>query len=214
LELNQIVPQMPDPAKHEAGVLRLLLERDDRGSTYCDHFEFERALVPLANGQTEYVWTYCGVILTPLKHSAPYRFPRANRQAIVLNPAVGSVICFELPIPDRRLQLNNALNVDPRSLTGPRQQAKRDASYALKQATDNRQADYGWKAVDAEATFFLHRNVARDGDNLQGWLKSTRDQIAKEMGFNDSNWHWAGMLVHVVPKEDKERLNICLWKKD
>lgn len=158
------------------------------------------------------VWMYGGVVVSPLWVDTPYTFTPPNPQKIVATVPPQQIV-VEIPLPPRELQPNRALRADNRSLIGAKNQAKRDASLCLRSVLGVPARTLLWTSIRAKAVFFLQRDVDRDDDNLIGWLKSTRDQIAHDFGVTDNmdGWSWDRPEVAILPDRKQEYVILTLW---
>lgn len=125
-----------------------------------------------------------------------------------MQAATGQIIRVELSLPPRELSPNRRMGRGWGGLQKYKQQVKDETHVMLYQAVGP--AVPQWPSVRARATFTVRsKKYVLDDDNALGWLKTTRDQIALEMGLNDVNWKWEEPVFHVGKPES---LVIEVWE--
>lgn len=69
-----------------------------------------------------------------------------------------------------------------------------------------------WERVDARAIYTFRVRRTRDDDGMEGAAKWYRDQIARRLGIDDTNWRWIEM-VEVVDRAAEPGVVIEVWER-
>ena len=98
---------------------------------------------------------------------------------------------IELPWPDSALLPNNSRGHHWATKQSAKQQAKQDATYAVKVARFNQVSPDIDPLVNAEVTIICNPpdNRGRDVDGILSSLKPSLDAIAIELGINDNKFN-------------------------
>ena len=98
---------------------------------------------------------------------------------------------IELPWPDSALLPNNSSGHHWATKQAAKQQAKQDATYAVKVARFNQVSPDIDPLVNAEVTIICNPpdNRQRDVDGILSSLKPSLDAIAVELGINDNKFN-------------------------
>ena len=126
------------------------------------------------------------------------------------SPPPPSRIVLDLPLPPKELQPNKRLGRHWGPLNRYRVQAQHDAFCCFYSVVGPDPPP--WRRVAATAVITVRdgRQVL-DGDNAEGWLKATQDQLAVSLGINDRQWRWE-RIRFVVDKRGTPGLQIEIWE--